>query len=288
MYDEKGLAILGPYQVAAIRILSAGVVLFPFLLKALARIPGSSWGYIVLSGLLGSFLPAFLFCVAETRISSSLTAMLNSLTPIFAVLVAAFLYRSKIPFSQVTGVIIGFLGCLLLFLGKWAEPAGNMIYGSYVLLATICYGLNVNLVRQRLSHVGALDIAAGAFAAFLLPSLLILFFTGYHQLPLKEPEFIKATAAAAVLGVVGTALASVVFYQLVKLAGSVFSSMVTYGIPLVAIGWGLLYGEKVTVMQVGALVIILGGVYIASSTFASQTLRLVRKYRAPRIKQKLQ
>jgi drug/metabolite transporter (DMT)-like permease len=273
MYDSVGQPVLDAFQVAALRILSAGVVLIPFSINAFRRIPASSWGYVILSGLLGSFLPAFLFCIAETRIDSALTAMLNTLTPIFALLTSAIVYRKVIPSGQVLGVIAGFAGCILLFLSKRSAPSGELLYAVYVIIATICYGLNVNMVRQRLAHVSSMDIATGAFAAFIVPSLLVLFFTGYHKLPLFDSVFIKATAAAVTLGILGTAFASVIFYMLVKMAGIVFSSLVTYGIPFIAILWGLLYGEQVTLMQVGALLVVLSGVYIASSGINYQSIK---------------
>lgn len=277
MYDSKGAALLSAYQVAAIRILSAGLVLIPFFVKAIRRIPVSSWGYIVLSGLLGSFLPAFLFCLAETKIDSALTAMLNTLTPIFTLLVAALVFRKTVPFNQVLGVLTGFAGCLFLFLSKKTAPASELIYACLVIIATICYGLNVNMVRQKLAHVGSRDIASCAFVAFIIPSLLVLFFTGFHQLPLGKPAYLIATAAACVLGFLGTALASIFFYMLVKMAGSVFASMVTYGIPFIAIGLGLLYGEQVTLFQVGALMVILSGVYITSSGITYQAFQLLKR-----------
>jgi drug/metabolite transporter (DMT)-like permease len=273
MYDAQGLSLLNAYQVAALRILSAGLALVPFFLKAHRRIPASSRGLIILSGLLGNFLPAFLFCIAETKIDSALTAMLNTLTPICALIVTAVVYQKTVGFNQWIGVLTGFAGCLLLFVSKKSAPAEELVYAVYVIVATVCYGLNVNMVRQKLAHVASLDIAAGAFAAFIIPSALVLFFTGFHTLPLTTPAFTRAIAATIVLGVVGTAMASVIFYMLVKIAGPVFSSMVTYGIPFVAIFWGLIYGEQVTLLQVIGLFIILFGVYLAGSRITPQFFR---------------
>lgn len=277
MYGAGNQPLLNAYQVAALRILSAGLVLIPFLLKAHRRIPAASRGYIILSGFLGSFLPAFLFCIAETKIDSALTAMLNTLTPICALLVSVLVYKKKIAFNQFVGVLIGFAGCLLLFASKKLGSTGEMVYAALVIAATVCYGLNVNMVRHKLAHVASMDIAAGAFAAYIIPSALVLFFTGFHQLPLSAPLFSKAILATAVLGIAGTAIASVIFYMLVKLAGSVFSSMVTYGIPFVAILWGVLYGEQISLLQVIGLIVILCGVYLASSGISRQLFQQVFK-----------
>jgi drug/metabolite transporter (DMT)-like permease len=263
MYGKGNILILNPFQVAALRIFSASIVLLPFFLKAFRRIPRRAWGYIFLSGMFGNFLPAFLFCIAETKIESALTAMLNTLTPISALLIGLIFYRAGVNKNQWLGVIIGFAGCYILFSADKNFASGELGYAMMVILATICYGINVNMVRNKLSSVGSLDIAAGAFTALMLPSMLVLFFTGFHQLPLNTVPYIIAVSATSVLGILGTALATVVFYKLVKLAGPVFASMVTYGIPFIAIIWGLLYGEAVNGWQVLGLVVILTGVYLA-------------------------
>ncbi len=271
MYDNNKVQVLNAYQVGAIRILSAGIVLLPFAIKAFRRIPYSSLGLIVLSGLLGSFFPAFLFCLAETKIDSGLTGTINALTPIFTILAAVVIYKKKMPFNQWLGVIIGFAGCVLLFFSKQTEIYGNLGYAAYVILATIFYGLNSNIVRQHLMHIDSTDIASVGFVSLLIPSGLVLLFTGYFRLPITREPYLTATAAALLLGIVGTAFAFVLFYKLLKQAGPVFSSMVTYGIPFIALGWGFKYGEKINIYQVGALLVILGGVYLASLNFSRQS-----------------
>lgn len=279
MYDAAARPVLTPFQVASIRVLSAALFLLPFSISAYKRIPGQSRAYVFLSGLLGSFLPAFLFCIAETKIESALTAMLNTLTPIFTLLAAAIVYKRKIASGHVLGVVTGFIGCLLLFASKSSGTPGDLVYAGFVILATICYGLNVNLVRQRLAHINSMDIAACAFTAFIIPSVLVLFFTGYYRLPLTNEVYLGATFAAVLLGVLGTAVASVIFYMLVKMAGSIFASLVTYGIPFVAILWGIFYNEHITLLQVGALLIILFGVYIASSSVSIPGIKRKEKSR---------
>jgi drug/metabolite transporter (DMT)-like permease len=165
------------------------------------------------------------------------------------------------------GIVVGFAGCLLLFTGRASSHGGSIGFGLLAVLATVCYGLNVNMVRQRLLQVPSLDIATLAFSFLILPSAGVLYATGFFHLPLSDPGLLRATAAASTLGVLGTALASVLFYILVKRAGIVFASLVTYGIPFVALGWGLAYGEKVNLLQMLALLVILAGVYLANQNF---------------------
>ena len=273
MYTATGAALLNAWQVAALRMLSAGLVLLPVAVQTLRQIPRSKLGYIVTSGLLGSFFPAFLFCIAETRIDSALAGTINALTPVFTMLVAIVIFRQKLPANKITGIVIGFAGCILLFLSKRHENPGNLAYAGFVVLATICYGLNVNLVQQKLLDVGSVRIAAVAFTALIIPAAVILVLSGYFKLPLHKPELLRATGASCLLGILGTALASVIFYVLVKKAGIVFASLVTYGIPFVAIGWGYYFGESIGLFQVLALLVILAGVYLANLNMTSMIKR---------------
>ncbi|MEQ1798348.1 MAG: DMT family transporter [Lacibacter sp.] len=262
---KEGLKELTAYEVAAMRMLSAGVILLPFALKGFRAIQRKDLGTIIITGLLGSFIPAILFCVAETKIDSALAGMLNALTPLFVITVGALFFKSAVQWKKLLGVLVGFSGMLLLFFSKEGSTgAGNLFYASLILVATFCYGLNVNIISHRLKHVGSLNIAAVAFVSLIIPSLLILILSGYFNHSFSDLSFIKATSASAVLGIFGTAVASILFYMLMKRAGPLFSSMVTYGIPFVAVAWGLYAGETITLFQLFGLLIILLGVYLAN------------------------
>lgn len=260
-----GLQTLTAYQVAAIRILSASVVLLPFAWKAFKKVEKKKMPQVILSGLLGSFFPAFLFCIAETRISSSLTAILNSLTPMFAIIAGVSFFGLKAATQKIIGVLIGFAGLVLLpFAAQTGIDFKDVQYSLLVLIATICYALNVNMVNRHLHNTPSLQIASLAFSFLLLPALIILIATGYFNLPLLTGKYLQSTLAAATLGTIGTAIASVLFYMLLKQTGVLFTSLVTYAIPVVAVMWGLLSGESITLAQVGCLAIILAGVYLVN------------------------
>lgn len=260
---KEGMTALSAYQVASIRMASAGIILLPVALKQMKQLPKNKMGYAVLSGILGSFFPAFLFCIAETRIDSALAGILNALTPISVISIGILFYKARVTRMQFAGVLIGFMGLCLLFLYRGNIDLTYISYAGLVLLATVSYGLNVNMVNRHLHDVPSMHIATFAFVSLLLPSLIILGVTGYFSLPLGSSEVLWATGASAVLGIFGTAVATVLFYVMLKNAGTVFSSMVTYGIPFVAIFWGALYGETITLMQIACLGIILVGVYVA-------------------------
>lgn len=261
---KEGLKVFTPYQVASLRIISAGLALIPFAAKAFRNIPSNKRGIVVLSGLLGSFFPAYLFCMAETKIDSALAGILNALTPLFVILTGISFFKLQIKALQIIGILIGFVGlCVLVAAGSHI----SLEYFSYallVLLATLFYGINVNMVAKHMQGVGSLEMAALAFVALLLPCLGILYFTGYFSMPLLQKPYLISTAASAILGIFGTAIASVLFYMLVKRASALFASMVTYGIPFVAIGWGIGNGELVNGAQILCLAIILLGVYLAN------------------------
>jgi drug/metabolite transporter (DMT)-like permease len=161
-------------------------------------------------------------------------------------------------------VVIGFLGLYLLVSPNGSIHFKNMPYTLLVLLATILYGINVNMVRRHMQGISSLNIASVAFVFLIIPSLIILYFNGYFSLPLGDKTVLISTLASAVLGIMGTAVASILFYMLVKRAGTLFATMVTYGIPFIAVMWGVLYGEQVTLWQVACLGVILGGVYIVN------------------------
>ncbi|MFN8265818.1 MAG: DMT family transporter [Chitinophagaceae bacterium] len=262
---KEGLKALSAYEVAAIRMLSAGVVLLPFALKGFRMVKGRLLFITILSGFLGSFIPAILFCLAETRIDSAVAGMLNALTPLFVILVGIVFFRSKVQWKKIAGVGIGFSGMLILVFAKGVKiESTDLIFPGLVLLATFFYGINANMIHHYLKDVGSLQIASIAFVSLILPSLGLLGWTGFFSHHLSEKQFLLSGLASSVLGIFGTAVASILFYMLMKRSGVLFSSMVTYGIPFVAVLWGLIAGESISIVELLGLLIILSGVYITN------------------------
>lgn len=262
---KKGMEGLTALQVASVRILASGVVLLPLSLKSFKTIPTSKIPVVTLSGALGSLLPAYLFCVAETGIDSSLAGALNALTPIFTILTGALFFSMHTSSQKVIGVMIAFTGCALLFLSHAMFTEENH-YGFilFVMLATVSYGVNVNVVQHYLKDIPSLMIVSMAMTICAVPALVVLIGTGYFSAEHFSSNMLMATGYSVVLGAIGTSVANILFYVLIKKAGSFFASMVTYGIPFVAFFWGVIYGEKIVLMQVFGLFVILGGVYIAN------------------------
>lgn len=261
---KEGLTVLSAYQVASLRMLFSGLVLLPFAFSAFKKIPKEKMGIVFLSGFLGNFIPAYLFCIAETNIDSSLAGILNSLTPLFTIVVGLSFFKTTINKQKMIGVIIGFIGLCLLFAAGKNISFQNLSFASLVLVATFFYGLNVNVVGKFLKNIRSIDIVSVAFAFLIIPSAVILYLTGYFSMPFNNLGFQQASLAGIVLGVVGTSIASILFYMLIKRSTIIFASMVTYGIPVIAVAWGVYYGESISLLQIGSLFIILAGVYIVN------------------------
>jgi drug/metabolite transporter (DMT)-like permease len=263
---KEGLEAINPYHLALIRIISARTIMLPLAFQAYRTVPRNMIIPIILSGFLGTFIPSFCFTIAQTKVDSSLAGIMNSLTPIFTVAIGAIFFQLKISSLKWIGMILGFTGMLILVLGNTASiNTEHISYSLFIILATICYGMNVNVITRFVKDAAPMHVAAIAFTSLIIPGLIILAATGFFADPqLINGSWNSGIMAAATLGIVNTGLASVIFYLLVKKAGPVFSSTVTYGIPFVAIGWGLLDKEPITVFQVMAMLVILLGVRLAN------------------------
>jgi len=252
-------------QIAALRIFSAAAVFLPLALFHIKRVPSKKIFIIILSGITGNLVPAFLFALAISKnIDSSLAAILNSFTPIFYVFIAIAIFRDKIKIQKVIGIVIGFAGLTLLFLLSKGISFENFKFALLILLATVLYGINVNMVGHFLKEIPSLYIATISLAFMIFPTAWILWQQDFSSLEFRENTVRLAIVEASILGIVGSAIATAIFYILIKRAGGIFASLVTYGVPFIGILWGILDGEKITIKQVACLAVILFGVYLSN------------------------
>ena len=262
---KKGLLALTGFQVGSLRIIFASTFLLLIGFKSLKKISKKQWKFIIFTSFFGTFFPAFLFAIAQKHISSSVSAVLNSLTPINTLLLGALAFKVGINKNQIIGVIAGLLGSLVLILSGAADhPEQNYWYSSLVIAATICYATNVNLLKKHLSDLSPLTITAGNFSIIVLPAIFVLFCTGFFNQQLNGIEIQKAIFFIAILGVVGTGIANIIFFRLIQISSPVFATSVTYLIPVVAFCWGLIDNEKLSLMQVFGAAIILTGIWLAA------------------------
>ena len=261
---KKGLVNLTPFQLGSLRIIFAALFLLSIGFKTLPKIPSSQWKYIALTALFGTFIPAFLFSIAQKHISSSVSSILNSLTPLNTLVIGVLFFGLSFKRAQIFGVFIGLAGSLILILnGAANHPEQNYYYAVLIIIASICYAVNVNLIKKYLIDLSPLTISTGNFSIMLIPALLILYFSGFFEIA-AIPEVQHSVMFILVLGVIGTGIANIIFFRLIQMSSPVFATSVTYLIPVVAFFWGLLDNEMLTPIQFLGAFIILIGVYLSS------------------------
>jgi drug/metabolite transporter (DMT)-like permease len=255
---------LNGLQIGSVRIFAAGISFLPFAVIYVSRIPLRKMGIVILTGLLGNFFPALLFASAiKENGESSLASILNSLTPLFVIVIGVLFYKAKVARNKMAGVLMGFAGLVMLSLLRGPVSANDNGV-LLILIATIFYGINVNLVSQYLKGIDGLKIASVSLAIMAIPSAAIMWQQNVFSIARYDEEARWSIAVACLLGIVGSAIATAVYYILIQRAGGLFASLVTYAIPIVAMIWGLLANETITGVEIGCLGIILTGVYLAN------------------------
>jgi drug/metabolite transporter (DMT)-like permease len=261
---KKGLIGLTAFQLGSLRIIFASLFLLLIGFKSLAKIPRHQWKFVALTSVFGTFIPAYLFAIAQTQIDSSVSSILNSLTPLNTLVLGALAFGLQFRRNQVFGVLIGLIGSALLILnGAIHHPEQNYYYAILVVIASVCYATNVNLIKRFLPDLSPLSITTGNFAVLLVPASLILFFTGFFNV-IHVAEVQHSLLFILVLGVLGTGIANIIFFKLIQISSPVFATSVTYLIPVVAFFWGLLDNEMLTFVQFIGAFVILVGVYLSA------------------------
>lgn len=254
-----------PSQVAALRMTIACLCLFPFVIRRAKEIPKELWKYVILVGFLGNGIPSFLFTYAETQISSSMAGVLNALTPVFTLLVGLLLFKTRLTFYHMSGVVVGFGGAFfLLMFGADKEVSSQPVYGLLIVAATLCYALSVNIIRNKLHSLDAMLISGWSLMVVGFLSMMYLASTDVAH---RFAHFEGAETGilyVVVLALFGTAISLVLYNKLIKMTGALFASSTTYIIPVIALLWGLMDNEKTTPMQLSGFAAILLGVYLVN------------------------
>ena len=263
---KKGLVALTPGAVGALRLVAAGLVLAPLAWRQRHKLRRRHWLWVFVVGFMGSFIPAFLFAVAETGLNSALAGVLNALTPLFAVIVGALFFSRVFTRSTMLGLAIGFAGTLLLITAGGNGLLGNLNrYALYVIAATVCYGFNVNIIKYKLADLGAVALTAWSMLLVLPVAAVYLFFFTPFTIDVTTHAYgWPAFFYIVLLGILSTAVAMTLFNKLVQLSSPVFASSVTYLIPVVAVIWGLLDHEVLVLRHYVGMAVILLGVYITN------------------------
>jgi drug/metabolite transporter (DMT)-like permease len=258
---KKGLEVFSAGQVGALRIFTAALVLVPLALPKLKTLNKHQWKWLFISGMIGSFGPAFLFAIAQTQLASGITGVLNALTPLFALLVGVFFFGGQLKKKDILGITLGFSGTVLLIIAGSGGDLGNLnYYALFVIAATLCYGFNLNILKHQFSILTPKLITS--ISLLLISPIATTYLFGFTDfldvMANKEGAYLSLTYIS-ILGVVGTAFALIIFNRLVQLTSPVFTSFVTYIIPIVAIVWGLIDGEILVLWHyIGIGLIIVG------------------------------
>ena len=261
---KRGLIAFNPLQLASIRLTIAALMFFPIFLFIHKSVDWSKWKYLLITGLTGNAIPAFLFAVAQTKLSSSMTGVLNSLTPLFTLLLAVIVFKTPFKKNKAIGVSIGFLGAFLLaWFGKQSGASTNTWYTLFVVAGGVCYAISSNTVASQLKDSSSLVISAASFLMLLPIAIALFFYSDVTTTLMTHESGWSSFGFVCILAIFGTVIASILYYQLVHLTGAVVSSFVSYLVPIVATAWGFFDGEVITIFSMIGMVLILVGVYVA-------------------------
>lgn len=261
---KKGLLALTATQLGALRVLIAGSLFLMLGFKHFKTYSKTDYLWLTAAGLCGNLFPAFLFAFGQTEVPSGVTGVLDTLIPLFTLLSGLAFFGERLRLVQLLGILIGLAGAWLLIHPRASpEHPISLSHVGLIVLGTLCYGINANLVRSRLAHLKPLSIAIGSLSLPAIPALLVLGFSDLGKLEFNTTT-LQSLLAVGLLSVAGTALALLGFYKLIQLSSAVFATSVTYLMPLVAILWAVLDGEAFNVFQLLATLPILLGVYLIS------------------------
>lgn len=263
---KQGLKVFSPDEVGALRVAAAAVCIGPIAITRLGTIQPSSYWKLFASGMMGIFIPSFLFATAQTRMESSVAGMLNTLTPLFTMIIGAFLFKQKVTGYAIVGTIIGLAGTLLISLSRSPGSIGGFnVFALLIVLACFFYASNLNFVKFSILGLPALTITSVSLLLIGPLAIIYLFgFTGFTEKLATEEGAWKAFGYVVLLGLMSTAVATILFNKLVKISTPLFTSSVTYLIPIVGVMWGVLDGEQLQTGHFAGMLAIIGGVYLAN------------------------
>ena len=263
---KKSLTVYDSTQVACLRLAISAIAFIPVVAIRWKKIDWSRWKALLVVGLTGTGIPAFMFSIAQTEISSSIAGVLNSLTPLFTLVLGILIFGRNAAWAKTLGVLIGLVGAaMLIMFGKEAGIQGNPWYGLFVIVGCICYAISSNTVGTYLQDMSSLTLSAAAFSMVGLPALFYLFSTDFTNVLTTQEGAVLALGYVTILAIFGTVLASIIFFQLVQWTTPVFASMISYLVPAVALAWGAVDGEAITWVHFMGLGLILSGVYLVKS-----------------------
>lgn len=261
---KKALIAFSPTQVATLRISISALAFLPFVIINFKKTDWTKWRWLLVVGLTGSAVPAFLFSTAQTQLSSTIAGILNSLSPLFTLTFGIMLFGAAIVARKIIGVLIGLAGAIVMVaVAEQGDISGNLLYGLLIVGAAACYGLSANVVSFKLKNMKSLHLSAASFCFVGLPALLYLFSTDFLDIMRTVEYAYYSLASVLFLALIGTVTASVIFYYLIQKTSALFGSTVAYLMPIVSVMWGMWDGELINLWHLAGMGLILFGVYLS-------------------------
>lgn len=260
---KKGLEVFSYEQVAALRLFITSIVLIPFVFSALKKIKKKHYVPILVAALFGSGIPAFLFTLAQTYLDSSFVGILNSLTPLFTFYIGIIIFNQKYHKINLLGIFIGLIGAIFLSLNNLNQSISINIYVYLVVFASLLYAISANVIKRYLYDLDSTDITSIVFLIVGPLSGVYIFSTDFIVL-FDNNKAYESLAYITILAIICTALAGVMFYKLIKISSPTFATSVTYLIPIVALFWGFIDGEKLIGQYFVGVALIFSGLYLVN------------------------
>ena len=261
---KKSLEHFNPYEVGALRVLIAGLMLLPLAIMNIRKFPRKQIKWLILAAVCGNFIPMFLFPVAETEVSSSIAGIINSMMPIFVIIVGALFWKFATTKRQIIGVAISFTGAVILAFSGGEGGEFKLVPILLLLLATLCYAISTTTVKSKLADIPAKILSAFVFSfVLIIPSAVALVSAGFFTDLKNDADLWIGLGFVSLLSVFGTGLAMMLNYRLLNISTPLFASTVTLLMPVVAIMWGVIDGESLTILQlIGAVIILAGLIFL--------------------------
>jgi len=263
---KQGLKVFSPDEVGALRVASAFLFLVPVAFQHLKELQKTDYLKLFVSGMLAIFIPAFLFATAQTHLNSSLAGILNTLSPVWVMVIGAVFFSQRFGGWAIFGSAISFGGCIVLAMARAGGGLGGFnSYALLIVLACACYGLNLNFIKFKIPMLAPMTIISVSLLMIAPLAYVYLFgFTEFaHKLSTTEGAW-RALGFIVILGLMSTAVANLLFYKLLRISSPLFASSVTYVMPLVSVMWGVIDGEVLLAGHLIGMALILGGVYLAN------------------------
>ena len=263
---DRSLRTFAPDQIASLRIFIAGLCLLPVAIKTFREIKAKEWIFLFLVGLFGNLLPAYLFPKAETVLNHAFVGVLNSTVPLFTMLIAWIGFKGKVKPINIVGILLGLGGAVgLIAVDGGLAPGGPWVYWLLVIAASVLYATSTNLIKNFLAGISPIRITAFALAMVAIPAGIYFFQTDFIA-PIQSggTQAWYSLTFIVILAAVGTSLALVLFNHLVKDAGPIFASSVTYLIPIVTLLWGIFDQKEMGILHFAAMAVILAGVLLVN------------------------